>query len=683
MSFLAPALLAGLAALAVPILVHLVQRERKRVVEFPSLMFLRKVPYQSVRRRAIRHWPLLLIRLAALALVVLAFARPLARGVSLAAGAAGGAREVVILVDRSYSMAYGDRWARARTAARDAIGGLAPGDRATLAWFDDRVDIAVRSASDPAALAAAVRDAGPGDGATRYVPALKAAGAVLEASDRPRREVVLISDFQASGWTRGEDARLPDGVLVRPVSVAEDDTENVAVTGLAIAREAFAGGERITVSASLVYRGRAGAAEREVGLEVDGRRLGVQRVRIEPGAAAVATFEPFNLAGRAARVAVRATSDALAVDDVAYAVVTPAARIRVLVLESPNPAPGATLYLRRALAVGGTPAFDVRTRPVDRATADDLATADVVVMVDARPPSAAFVRALERRVRQGAGLLVVLGERSDWAEAGELLPGAIGSVVDHPNLRGGTLGYVEYSHPVFEIFAAPRSGDLAAARVFRYRRVDAVDGVRARFDDGAPALVERRLDRGAVVVWTSTLDTSWNDLALKPVFVPFVHQTLRWLAHYVEPRTFVRVGETLDVGAAAAASRARPEDLVLVTPGGRRAPVAGPDPSGPVVLAEAGFYEVRTLGRESGEPLVLAANVDTAESDLTPLDPADVVAAAGGRPAGEATAASAAADVTEQELERRQALWRYLVVAGLLVLAGETIVANRLPRLGG
>src|SRR6266536_1356371 len=79
MGLVAPLVLVGLGALAIPVLVHLIQRERKRVVEFPSLMFLRKIPYQSVRRRRVRDWFLLFLRLAALALIVLAFARPFFR----------------------------------------------------------------------------------------------------------------------------------------------------------------------------------------------------------------------------------------------------------------------------------------------------------------------------------------------------------------------------------------------------------------------------------------------------------------------------------------------------------------------------------------------------------------------------------------------------------------------------
>src|SRR5213592_5186931 len=98
MGLVAPLALVGLAALAIPVLIHLIQREKKRVVEFPSLMFLRRIPYQSVRRRRIRNWLLLAMRAAAIALIVAAFARPFVRQGPLAAAAVAGAREVVVLL---------------------------------------------------------------------------------------------------------------------------------------------------------------------------------------------------------------------------------------------------------------------------------------------------------------------------------------------------------------------------------------------------------------------------------------------------------------------------------------------------------------------------------------------------------------------------------------------------------
>src|SRR5262245_47610401 len=107
MNFLAPAFLAALAAISVPIIIHLIHRERKTVVEFPSLMFLQRIPYKSVRRQKLRHILLLMLRCLALALVVAAFARPFFERRHAATLATGGAREVVVLLDRSSSMGYG------------------------------------------------------------------------------------------------------------------------------------------------------------------------------------------------------------------------------------------------------------------------------------------------------------------------------------------------------------------------------------------------------------------------------------------------------------------------------------------------------------------------------------------------------------------------------------------------
>ena len=148
MGFLTPLFWIALAGAAIPVIIHLIQREKKNVVQFPSLMFLRRIPYQSVRRRRIRNWPLLLLRLAALALIVMAFTRPFLRTQALTAAASGGARDVVILLDRSYSLSLGDRWARASALARDRVQQLGAADRASIVLFDTGAEVLLRSTSD-------------------------------------------------------------------------------------------------------------------------------------------------------------------------------------------------------------------------------------------------------------------------------------------------------------------------------------------------------------------------------------------------------------------------------------------------------------------------------------------------------------------------------------------------------
>jgi len=138
MAFLAPLFFLGLATLAIPVLIHLTQREKKMVQQFPSLMFVRRIPYQTVRRRKLRDLALLCVRLAALMLIVAAFARPFLWRPNAATAIGATAREVVVLLDQSYSMGYSDRWDRAKAAARDAINRLGPSDRASVVLFSKR-----------------------------------------------------------------------------------------------------------------------------------------------------------------------------------------------------------------------------------------------------------------------------------------------------------------------------------------------------------------------------------------------------------------------------------------------------------------------------------------------------------------------------------------------------------------
>jgi hypothetical protein len=145
MNFLAPLFFVALAGLAIPVLIHLIQREKKQIQHFPSLMFVRQIPYKSVQRRRIHNWLLLLMRMGALALIIAAFARPFFASDDQAAAAAQGAREVVILLDNSYSLTYGDRWERARAAAHEAVNALGASDRGSLVLFSSGAEILLRN----------------------------------------------------------------------------------------------------------------------------------------------------------------------------------------------------------------------------------------------------------------------------------------------------------------------------------------------------------------------------------------------------------------------------------------------------------------------------------------------------------------------------------------------------------
>lgn len=689
-SFLTPWFLAGLAALAVPILVHLIHKERKDVVSFPSLMFIQRIPYKSVKRNQIRHWLLFLLRCAALLLLIAAFARPLfSRDTAAPPVALDGAREVVILLDRSYSMGYGDRWDRARAAARNAVQGLGPQDRVSVVLFAERAEAVTGAGREATSALAAIDAATLGSGRTRYGPALKLAQGVLEESELPRREVVLITDFQRIGWDGDDDVRLPERTVLTHVDLSQEETSNAAVTSVILQRDFSGDRERIVAGARLTNTGTE-ARTLDVVLELNGRPMGTKRVALEPNSASTVAFESFALPEGISRGTVRAGTDALPQDNIFHFVLSSGQALGVLIVEQGNAPASRSLYLRRAMAIGDRPPIRAEVKKAGQIGPGDLQGRSLVVLNDVAIPGGAMGRALRDFVNRGGGLLIALGENTAASAFGEgmaeLVAGTVGALVDRTGDRGATLAFIDYGHPALELFSAPRSGDFSSARFYRYRTLTpaGTDRVLARFDDGGVALAERAVGEGRVLVWSSTLDSFWSDLAVQPVYLPLVHQLSKYASGFAEARPWVTVGQVVDVApeaeGASAAARPAAAELVLEPPTGDSRRI-GSEESRLVEMSDQGFYQVRRIGaRGASDRRIIAVNLDLAESDLARLDPQEMTTAVT-RAGTDAASAASVVSLTPAERERRQSLWWFLLAAALIALGAETWMSNRLSRV--
>lgn len=690
MNFLAPAFLAGLAAIAVPVIIHLIHRERKVVVVFPSLMFLQRIPYRSVRRQKIRHLLLLLLRCLALALLVAAFARPFFERRHTPIGTAG-AREVVILLDRSASMGYADRWTKAKDAAKKAVSGLGATDRATLILFAADASVASDPMATPDRIVAAINAAKLSAEATRFAPALKLASQIVTASPLPRREVVMISDYQKLGWANHNEIVFPQGTVVTPVDLGGSAAPDVGVAQVTTDRDSTGERDRVTVAARLTNTARTSRVVAAT-LAIGGRDVQTQRVTVPSSGAQQVAFSPIAVPSGATKGLVRITPDSLTQNDVMAFTIAPDEAVPVLVVEPASPRANQSLFLMRALSIGDRPRFRVDEKAANALTPRDFDGRALVILDEVPPPGGAIGARLRALLDGGGGIIVLPGsERAEtWpADWRAVLPATVGPVVDRTADAGGTLSSIDYAHPVFELFNAPRSGDFSTARFYRYRTLtpQATSAVVARFDDGSPAMVERSVGTGKLVMWASTLDAYWTNLPLQPVFLPFVHQLGRHVGRYADPRAWFTAGDVLDLSRhgelTAPFTGGRAADtagvLVLEAPSGARERVTATGAGHLVTLREQGFYELRGPNTPVGSGRPIAVNVDRAESDLSHLDPQDIVVAVTSAP-GQHLAGSDLNTQTPQDQERRQKMWWYLLLAALLLMAIETTLSNRLSR---
>lgn len=693
--FLAPLFALGVLGVAVPLIVHLVHKERKEAIAFPSLMFVEKAPYQHSRRQRIRDWILFLVRAFAIILLAAAFARPYFAARSLVGAALGGAREVVVLLDRSFSMRYGSRWQAAREAAMKSLGATGERDHWNLIPFDTRASLVNDATGDRASRRAALDSVTTTDAGTRLAPAVALARRILGASTLPHKELLIVSDFQSSSWDLGDDVEMPVGTTLSTVDVSGGEVRDRSVRAVETRREAVVGkaptaDDRVVVAARVV---NVGPAAKGVGiaLEINGREVERKRVDLPADGGSTVAFAPVPVVAGGAPARVVLDADTLPGDDAHYFILERSPTVGVLLIDHVDSPADRGLFVARALGIGDHPAFDIRAVRSDRVTARDLEGRSLVVLNDAGLPRGLGSAALSTFVRAGGGLLVALGEHTsarEWPAAGkELLPGDIGNAVDRLGAQGAVLGYLDRAHPALSVFGASRSGDLSVARFFRYRQLQAAEGVMARFDDGAPALVEKRLGGGRILIWTSGFDGYWNDLPRQAVFLPFLHQLAQYAASYHERRDAWRVAEAIDLREATAGGargeRASRTDstarFAVITPKGGRMSIGGTENPGALEGREAGFYEVRPSGKPNERARIVAVNVATPEMEFATFDPLRLTTALG--PTGAAANAESAAAIDPAaaiaEHEREQSLWWYIVVAVALLLLAETILARR------
>jgi len=633
MAFLSPLFLLGAAAATVPIVLHFLKRQAEQRVRFAAVTFLKTAPVEQTSRRRLREWLLLALRVAALVLLALAFARPFFRS----AGAGGAAGSTVVALDTSYSMSSPARFDRAKAMAREAIRNTASGSTVGVVSFSDQATVLVRPTADRGAALAAIDATTAGFGSTRYRAGLNAAGSLVA---QPKGTIVVVTDLQESGWDAGDRATVPAGtrIEIRDVGALP---ENLAITGLrvdsdrAIATVRSTGPRRREVHARLNIDGKA-AAETSVAIDANGSAEAVFS-RVRAGRTGSATD------GGVAQVTID-DPDGIQADNARYAVLTGATHPAVLVATTGGDLVRDAFYLQQALVAGGSDnkpeVAGISVAALSAWTQDRLARHAVVLLLSTRGLEPRGRETLASYVAAGGGLLIVAGPDVDGSVVADVLgPGARLQVASNERRTTLlTLAPADVRHPIFRAFGA----EVASLGLVTFRNAARIGGstcqTLAKFTSGEAALLDCTAGEGHAVVVASDLNNQWNDFPLRASFVPFVHEAVRYLS-----ASNSRAGEYL-VG-----------DVPTGVP-----PVPG------VITAASSRTSAAPARR-------IVVNVDSRESNPARISPDEFQAAV--TQLKDAGASQARAGVIEQEAS--QHLWQFLLALMLATLALEGIVAAR------
>jgi hypothetical protein len=517
-SFLSPLFLIGAIAAAIPILLHLFHRRTEVVIDFPAVRLIKRGPIEQHRRRRLREIILLALRVTALVLLAVSFARPYLAG----AVAPESAPLTVIEADTSMSLSAPGQIDKVREAARQAIRAAPAGHAVALVSFADAATVIVPPTPDRAAALAAVDTLTAGSGGTRYRTALSRASELIGARDA---RVVVITDLQQAGWEANDDGGLPDGVGVEVVAIPPPLT-NVAITS-AERRDR-------TIVATVQNYGPE-PAKVPVTLAVDGKTVSNVTVEVAPFSATEARLTGTVPNTGAARVV---ADDAVGYqgDNSRVVVLDPTSAVPILAVVADPTGTTGGIYVERALSVaGGGREFSVDAvdgREFSKWPAEAVSRQAAIVVLGTRTLDRGGRERLRSYLNGGGQVWLTLGPDIDPATLADAL-GVTLEVEAAPVAApkgGATMVASDNRHPIFRPFLNP-SGALGDVQVDRHRRLKDQEGrsVLARFSGGDPAVTEQSVGQGRLLIFTSDLDNHWSRFPLSPAFVPFAVETARYL----------------------------------------------------------------------------------------------------------------------------------------------------------
>lgn len=640
-------LLAAGAAILLPLLIHIFNRQKVKTITFSSLIFLRSLEKTRMRRVKIMEYLLLIIRTLIILLVVAAFARPAIRGGFVTKVGAHAKTSVVILLDNSYSMGHdtkdGSVFDLAKEKTREILEQLKEGDDASLVLFASGAKPVtsqptydfkklIRYLDQEAILSAEKTDAGE---------ALKIAYQILKDSKNLNREIYLVTDMDKSGWTSVSSGLLSPGedrVKLYLVDVSPGGKQNLCVEEIDFGNQLIEQGKPFQITAKIANFTSQPARSLLVGLYLDGKRVSQTDIDVgADGKAAVKFAATVEAAGTHAGF-FELTDDDLLIDNRRYFAFRIPEKINVLLL-------GENDRDTRHLNLSLNPSTDSDVnKMVTRVNKNSLSGVDfgkhqVVILSNLSRLTDVQLANLERHVQRGAGAFFILGDGIDPEFYSDQIVRRLFNLsmrdplVPTKNVGGFfSFGKVDLDHPIFQVYRGVEQGQIPVIKFSSIFELPESRDVRTlvRFSLGKPAFIEKSFGAGKVLLLAAPVDQSQGDLVVHPFFIPMINRSVEYLAS-----DLTRLNEDILVGSSI--TRELPPDFAgreieLIDPQMKKVALQPSFQTDKLLLKIddtplPGIYDVRASASSStGGELAdrFAVNIDPKDSDPEKIDISEV-----------------------------------------------------------
>jgi len=692
MTFLNTTILIGIIAGAIPIIIHLITRQKAKIIVFSTLRFLTELKNQQIRRLKIRQILLLILRTLIILFIIFAFARPTLKG-RLSTGVSSAAKTTAVLIlDNSLSMGlesngqqlYDIAKQRAQEleylfTAGDEIFGLFAAVGTPPIFEGAKYDFKTASKI--------IQKTAVSQISTELIGALVKAKEILEQSSNINNEIYLISDLQQAGFKNVENLILPlfqdQEIKVFVIPVQENQMSNLVITDVKPANQIIEIGKVFELEATVKNAGNKIERNKLVQVFIDDKRSGQATLNIEPGNSQTTKFRVVPQKTGLITGSVLLEDDDLFLDNRRYFTFYVPEQINVLII-------GQNLkdirFLELALNPYSEQASPIKTDnlPPNRIEFGTLKNYQVVILSNVPRVDGTLLSSIEDHVKAGGGLIIFLGNEVALRDYNQnlneklslpLFTETIGEIGSSSSFL--TLGKIDFSHPIFTGVFEDQKKEVESPLFYFVTKMNLKPEHEKiiEFSNGDPFLLESNAGKGRLLLFASAIDPSWSDLYLKGLFVPLLNRSVTYLAGNVNKfnqNYFVHQELTTDVAGADNFANFQVEK-----PDGKLTKVVPQIGEGAYKIKFqdsdlAGIYSLYV-----GDRLITrwAVNPDPNESDVTAIATNKLKDIIGeGKIISIPKGAALASVVTTSRYGRE--LWKYLIGIALLFLIIEMILAR-------
>lgn len=693
MTFLNPFVLIGLLAASIPIIIHLLNLRRLKVIEFSSIQFLKEMQKNKMRKLKIKQILLLILRTLVIIFLVLAFSRPTIREVNLAGLGSEVKNTIIIIIDDTPSMSVADKrgeyFLQAKKIASQILEASEEGDEIYLLKFSELNPQKTEFNHTSKTLALReIQNLELSDVSRIFFDVFVTTAKILEHSKNLSKEVFVLTDFQETNFSEDDLINLKlDRVIDRNTRVfffkiGEKNAYNISIDSLNLINRIFEINKAVTISASITNHSDENGTNINSDLFFNEKKVAQKGIDLQKNSSGIFSFTGQLKEHGFILSRLEIEDDDLIKDNVRYFNFYVPEKVKVLLVsENPNDLLFVNLVLSQTLDDNSEPIFSTTTTTSQFFNSYKLENFDVLIV--SSPEKIYNINILKDYISKGGVAVLIPGSNS--------APLAFSKVLEELGLNSvnGVSGSkdskttftrfkeIDFNHPFFYgIFSERNQRQIESPKIFySFNYKPTLKGKEIiTLENGNAFLCEEKVDEGSVIIFTSAFDLNWNELPIKPIFVPLINRIALYTKSSLKNFSFI-AGDDVKISLGRSY-----QNLKLIHPNGKESVITETDNSSGLVnagrLSEAGNYKLL-----SGNEIVgaISVNIDPRESNLTKLEENKLKDfAKKSFPDGKLKILNAEANPMEVIKQERYGteLWKLFLILAIISLALEMFIAR-------